>query len=378
MPAYLRGGAVLLALIAFLNFAGSAFASPSPVLGHVYVDDNTGGVNTISGYDRLADGTLSPIPGSPFFAGGAGTGSSIASQGAIQVSSDGRYVLAVDAGSDQISVLRIRPDGTLRLVGDGVVDSHGSDPVSIAEHGRLVYVANAGSGESNYTGFVLTGDGRLFHLPGSTFALPDAAQPGDVLFNSTGTNLVGTRVGTSQIDSFRVGWFGRLIPAPRSPFAAQGPGPFGSEFSPTNPTQLFVSNAHGGTNAGTVSAFSAASDGTLSSIGASPFADNQTAPCWVEITHDGRFLFTVNTASADISSYAIAPDGTLTLLGNTEPGGLGDASEDARLSPDGADLYVNETGAGVIGEFAVNDGTVTPIGTVPVSTGDGAAGLTSN
>jgi hypothetical protein len=378
MSAYLRGGVGLLALTAVLVFAGPALASPSPVLGRVYVDDNTAGSNTISAYNRLADGTLSPLPGSPFLAGGAGTGTSIASQGAIQVSSDGRYVLAVDAGSNQISVLRITPDGTLRLAGDGIVDSHGSDPVSIAEHDGLVYVANVGSGDSNYTGFVLTRGGHLSHLPSSTFALPDTAQPGDVLFNSSGTNLVGTRVGTSQIDSFRVGWFGRLIPAPGSPFAAQGPGPFGSEFRPTDPSQLFVSNAHGGTNAGTVSAFSVAGDGTLSSIGASPFADNQTAPCWVEITHDGGFLFTVNTASADISSYAIASDGALTLVGNTTPGGLGTASEDARLSPDGADLYVNETGTGVIGEFAVNGGTLTPIGTVPVSTGDGAAGLATN
>ncbi|MBV9196523.1 MAG: beta-propeller fold lactonase family protein [Solirubrobacterales bacterium] len=197
MSSYLRGGVGLLALIAVLAVAGPAFASRSPVLGRVYVNDNTAGSNTISGYDRLADGTLSPIPGSPFFAGGAGTGTSIASQGAIQVSSDGRYVLAVDAGSNQISVLRIRHDGALRLVRDGVADSQGSDPVSIAEHDRLVYVANAGTGGSNYTGFVLTRAGHLLPLPGSTLALPDAAQPGDVLFNSTGTNLVGTRVGTS-------------------------------------------------------------------------------------------------------------------------------------------------------------------------------------
>jgi 6-phosphogluconolactonase (cycloisomerase 2 family) len=378
MPSYLRGGVGLLAVLAVLAFAASALASPSPVVGHVYVDDNTVGHNTIGGYDRHADGTLSPIPGSPFFAGGAGTGSSIPSQGAIQVSSDRRYVLAVDAGSSQISVLRIRQDGTLRLVRDGVADSRGSDPVSIAEHDGLVYVANAGSEGSNYTGFALTRGGHLVHVPGSSFALPAAAAPGDVLFNSAGANLVGTRVGTSQIDSFRVSRFGRLIAAPGSPFAAQGPGPFGSEFRPTDPAQLFVSNAHGGSNAGTVSAFSVADDGTLSSIGASPFTDDQTAPCWVEITHDGRFLFTVNTASADISSYAIAPDGTLTLLKSTTPGGLGPASEDARLSPDGRYLYVNETGAGTIGEFVVNGGTLTPIGTVPVATGDGAAGLATN
>ena len=55
----------------------------------------------------------------------------------------------------------------------------------------------------------------------------------------------------------------------------------------------------------------------LSPVGGSPFPDHQTAPCWVEITHDGQFLFTVNTATGSISSYQIAPDGALTLLGST-------------------------------------------------------------
>ena len=30
------------------------------------------------------------------------------------------------------------------------------------------------------------------------------------------------------------------------------------------------------------------------------------APCWVEITQDGQYLFTVNTASGTISGYRIA------------------------------------------------------------------------
>jgi 6-phosphogluconolactonase len=295
------------------------------------------------------------------------------------VSSDHRYLIAVDAGSGQISVLRIHPDGTLRLVGGGVVASGGLDPVSVAEYRGLVYVANAGSGGSNYTGFVLNPGGHLRPLADSTIALPPTAQPGDVLFNGTGTNLVGARIGTSQIDSFRVGRDGRLTAAPGSPFAAQGPGPFGSEFRPTDPSQLFVSNAHGGPGAGTVSAFSVAADGTLSSIGASPFADLQTAPCWVEITHDGSFLFTVNTGSGQISRYSISPDGTLNLLGSTAVSGQkGVGAVDARLSPDGQDLYVNESAAGQIGEFAVSGGNLTPLGSIPVSTGAGAAGLATN
>jgi 6-phosphogluconolactonase (cycloisomerase 2 family) len=349
-------------------------AAHSTASGYVYVDDNTTGTNTIAGFARQPDGQLTPLPSSPFVAGGAGTGSGLASQGAIQVSSNGRYVLAVDAGSSQLSVLRIKRDGALKLVHR--VSSGGSDPVSVAEHNGLVYVANAGAGGSNYTGFILTSSGALRPLPGSTVALPDSAQPGDVLFNSTGSNLVGTRVGTSEIDSFSVGPDGRLTAAPNSPFAAQGPGPFGSEFRPTDPSQLFVSNAHGAPGAGTVSAFEDASDGTLSSIGDSPFADGQTAPCWVEITHDGQFLFTVNTASGSISRYSIAPDGTLTLLGSTQVSSQSSVGAvDARLSSDGRTLHVDESRAAAIGEFAVAGGQLTELGTVALPSGAAPAGL---
>jgi 6-phosphogluconolactonase len=338
------------------------------------VNDNTSGKNTIAAFARQADGALTPVPDSPFNAGGAGTGAGLASQGAVQVSSDGRYVIAVDAGSNQISVLRIGRHGELELV--SVVSSGGVQPVSVAEHEGLVYVANAGAGGSNYTGFTLTDDGQLEPLAGSTVALLDSAQPGDVLFNSTGTHLVGTRVGTSQIDSFSVGEDGHLTAAPGSPLPAQSAGPFGSEFRPTNPSQLFVSNAHAGPGNGTISAFRVAADGTLSSIGSSPFADGQTAPCWVEITHDGRFLFTVNTASGSISRYSIAANGTLTLLGSTPASNQsGVGAVDARLSTDGGTLYVDESHVAAIGEFAVDGGQLTEIGSVSLPSGATPAGV---
>ena len=372
-------------ILAGLVVVGSAAAAPAVAAasdghegrdGFVYVNDNTAGTNTVAAFARRGDGRLTPVLGSPFAAGGAGTGAGLASQGAVQVSSDGRFVIAVDAGSDQISVLRIEPGGALELVPGNPVSSRGVQPVSVAEHDGLVYVANAGAGGANYTGFTLSEGGHLRPLAGSTVSLPDAAQPGDVLFNTTGTHLAGTRVGTSQIDSFSVGADGRLTAAPGSPFPAQGPGPFGSEFRPTNPSQLFVSNAHGGTGNGTVSAFRVARDATLLSIGSSPFADAQTAPCWVEISHDGRYVFTVNTGSGSISSYAIAADGGLTLLGSTPvsaQGGVG--AVDARLSTNGESLYVNESRVDAIGVFGVSGGSLTELGSVSLPAGATPAGL---
>ena len=366
---------------AALAFAGAAALpalanADAGTNGYVYVNDNTAGTNTIAGFIHHADGQFTPLPGSPFSAGGAGSGSGIAAQGAVQVTGDGRYVIAVDAGSNELSVLRIERDGALRLVAGGVISSGGAKPVSVAEHSGLVYVANSGPANTNYTGFVLRDDGRLQPLAGSTVTLPFSAQPGDVLFNSTGDNLVGTEVGLSQIDSFSVGSDGRLTPAADSPFAAQGLGPFGSEFSPTNPSQLFVSNAHNGSLAGTVSAYSVASDGTLNSIGGSPFADDQTAPCWIEITHDGEFLFTINTASGSISRYQIAADGTLTLVGSTPVSNqLGVGAVDARLSTDGQSLYVDESRADAVGIFAVVGGQLTEQATVSLPAGATPTGI---
>ena len=351
----------------------------SGVVGHAYLDDNTATSNTIAGFDRHADGSLTPIPGSPFAAGGEGLGAGLPSQGAIQLSSDGRYLLAVDAKSNQISVLRLGSKGVPVLVGSPV-SSGGKEPLSIAVSGDLVYVANSGP-EPNVTGFQLGSNGSLSPIANSTVALPPASGPGDVLFDPRGRKLVVTLVNTSSIASFHVRRDGLLVPAPGSPIAAQAAGPFGSEFRPTNPSQLFVSNAHAGGGNGTVSAFLVAGSGQLAPISALPFADLQTAPCWVEISHDGQFLFTVNTGSGSISSYSIKPDGSLALLGSTPFGpGTGEGAVDARLSPDGKTLLVDGTKANVVASFAVNGGELTQLGSspTPLPTGAFAAGIVTD
>jgi len=200
-------------------------------------------------------------------------------------------------------------------------------------------------------------------VAGSTVALPDGSSPGDVLFSGDGSRLLGVRVNTSLIDSFAVQPDGRLAAAPGSPFAAQGAGPFGSEFRPTDSAQLFVSNAHnGGTNLGTVSAFAVGADGTLTSIGSSPYPDFQNAPCWVEISHDGAYLFAVNTGSTTISGYRISADGSLTNVSTTGfRSGTGIRPFDARLDPTGADLYVVDAALNAVSAFAVSGGALNEI-----------------
>jgi 6-phosphogluconolactonase len=349
--------------------------------GYVYLDNNTAGTNTISGFSRSANGTLTALPGSPFVAGGAGQGAGIATQGAIRTADDGQYLLAVDAGSNQISVLRIGADGSLTPVPGSPFASGGVEPDSIAVNNGLVYVSNTGAGGTNYTGFTLSPGGRLHPIPGSTVTLPDGSGPGDVVLNGDNTKLVGTRVNTSLIDSFTLNRGERPHAAPGSPYPAQGVGPFGSAFRPTNPDQLFVANAHNGAGLGTVSAYDDLRDGMLSPIGASPFANSQTAPCWLVVSPDGHYVYALDTGSAEISSYAIARDGTLMLLSNTPisstPGVTG---TDIALSSDGRTLYLNMAKVDGVGEFAVHGGTLRqlPGSPAPASGSGSTIGITTS
>jgi 6-phosphogluconolactonase len=390
--------AVLLVLTAAAAafVAGGAAAAPggphaSRVVGHVYVNDNTAPINTVASFDRHADGSLTAMSGSPFAVGGSGTGHPDASQGSLQLSADGRYLLAVDAGSNQISVLRINHDGSLTAAKGSPVASGGVGPVSIGVHHDLVYVANAGPsstvGDVNYTGFKLDGGGRLKPIPDSTYVLPNDSKPGQVLFNRDGNRVAGTRIATSLIDSFTVGHGGRLVPAPGSPFdaqafsPAQGWGQLGSEFSPTHPDELFVSDAHtaggGAAFPGLVSSFIDAPDGALTPVGA-PVANDGGAACWIEISHDGKFLFVVNTASASISSYSIGKGGTLAFLRSTGPGEIGAGAEDARLSPDGKTLWVVESGGDSVTGFTVHGGTLTPLADAAGPAGATPSGIVVN
>jgi DNA-binding beta-propeller fold protein YncE len=96
----------------------------------------------------------------------------------------------------------------------------------------------------------------------------------------------------------------------------------------------------------------------------------------VEISHDGRYLFTVNTGSGNISSYAIHPDGSLVLIGSTPISG-GGADIDARLSPDGKTLSVDGSGNHILSVFAVHGGTLTelPSSPTPLPAGGTPAGI---
>jgi hypothetical protein len=89
----------------------------------------------------------------------------------------------------------------------------------------------------------------------------------------------------------------------------------------------------------------------------------------------------VNTASGTLSRYAIGRDGTLALLGSTPVKGTGGVGAvDARLSPEGRWLFVDESSADAVGAFAVQGGSLTELSGSPTALPAGAspAGIAVN
>ena len=136
--------------------------------GAVYTSTNATGGNEVLVFPRTGSGALGAP--SAFATGGLGTGGGLGNQGAVVLSHDSRRLFVANAGSDEVSVFAVMPRG-LELLDR--VASGGTRPISIAVHGTLVYVLNAG-GTGNISGFVLEGD-DLQPLAGSTRPLSSAA-----------------------------------------------------------------------------------------------------------------------------------------------------------------------------------------------------------
>src|SRR6266567_436134 len=164
----------------------------------VYVQTNDASGNEVIEFSRTGDGALAPQ--GRYSTGGRGTGlPHLASAGSVVLSDDGRWLLVVNAGSDELSSFAVQPDG-LRLADRA--GSGGSKPTSVAVSGALVYVLN--NGTPNISGFHLA-DGKLTALAGSARPLSGAdADPAQVSFTPGGGALIATERGTNSISSYTI------------------------------------------------------------------------------------------------------------------------------------------------------------------------------
>ena len=336
--------------------AGLAAASPGGPGGAVFTQTNAASGNAVVAFERAADGALTPA--GSIATGGLGTGAGLGSQGAVAL--DDGFLLAVNAGSDDVSVFRAGPRG-LRLTDRE--PSGGDLPISVDAHDGLVYVLNAG-GAGGVTGFRLGRDGDLRPIPGSGRSLSTGASaPAQVALSPDGDRVVVTEKATGVIDSYPVGRDGRLGAAVVTTSA--GATPFGFAFDRRG--RLFVSEAFGGAaGASAVSSYAPRRDGGLGLVSGS-VASLQTAACWVAVTGDGRYAYAGNTGSDSITGYAIARSGAVSRLDADGVTALtGRTTTDLALSRASRHLYAHNATDGSLSGFRVRaDGGLPPVGTTP-------------
>ncbi len=355
---------VLVALVAFVTPATTTAHEPDG-RGTVYTISNAASGNAVLAYTRMADGSLHPR--GTFATGGLGTGAVLASQGAVILGGDGRWLAAVDAGSSDIALFAVGSDGGLQLTDR--VAAGGTTPISLTIHGRLLYVLDAG-GSGNIAGFAIFA-GHLFPLPGSIQPLGGpGTSPEEIGFNPAGNVLVVTEKGANALVAYAVGLFG-VAGSPKT-FTSAGAAPYGFAFDPRG--RLFVTEAA----ASALSSYRLSHAGAPSVISAS-VVNGQQAACWVALTPDGHYAFTIDAHNpARISAYAIAPNGSLTLVNGAAAGEPTFPLLDAAVSGDGRFLYVVDVGANAIDAFRIGaGGSLTSIGS---TTGlpAGAGGLAAS
>lgn len=335
------------------DVALSAAADRSP--GAVYTLTNQTSGNGVAIFDRAPDGSLtySGIA----LTGGTGTGAGLGSQGAVVLSDDNRHLLAVNAGSNDISLFNVTEHG-LSLAHR--IASGGVRPTSVAIHKNVVYVLNAG-GTGNIAGFVL-GNGGLSPIAGSSRPLSSSDAGGaQVSFSPDGKALVVTERFTNAISVYSVNADGTASQA--HTYASSGATPFGFAFNKHG--ALVVSEAFGGAADASAASSYIVRNGGLSLVTGS-LGTTETAACWVVVSKDGKFAYTANAGSSSITGYAVAPNGALTLLdanGVTASTGVGAGALDLAVSNNGRFLYVLANRANSVAGFRIGSGgRLEPVG----------------
>jgi 6-phosphogluconolactonase (cycloisomerase 2 family) len=354
MTKYFFNRGIVSAFLASLFTFGPALAEDDP--GGVYTMTNSAAGNAILIFDRAANGVLTSA--GSIATGGTGQGSGLGSQGALALTADQRRLLAVNAGSNDVTVFAVTPGG---LQWRSKTASGGAMPISIAIHNRLVYVLNAGA--PNVSGFRLSEDGTLSPIPGSTQILPGAAGPAEVAFDADGELLIVTDKPTNKIFTLQVNDDG-VAGTPVS-HLSHGVTPFG--FAVDKRNHAVVSEAHGGpAGSSALSSYDVGEDDGLRLItGSAP--THQGAACWVVITTNDKFAFTSDTASGVITGFGLSRDGVLTILnaqGVSASTGTGSTPTDLALSESSRFLFSLNPGAGTIAGWRIgSDGALAFTGT---------------
>lgn len=292
---------VLSALLigALLAMAGSAAGA-----ARLYVPSYGGSPESIGGFERTANGSLTPVAGSPFAA--YSSPSVVAGILGFAFTPDGGRAATSYLFKGGVQGESIASNGTLAPAGSPVTSASATG-LAITPDGRFAYTSTrtfGGVTAEGIRGYSIGADGSLSALP----VTASTTEYQDIAITHDGRFLYS--IVSGQVARFAIGANGTLTPL-----------------------------------------------GTTAVVGATQLV----------VSPDGRLLLVGIGGAADgVASYSIAVDGSLTL--NGKPALTGDVSMDYfAVAPDGRHVYMPDSNVDAIVTAAIDsDGAPTVIGATPV------------
>ncbi len=307
--------AVALLMLTAGGLTSAAVASDTHVKNVVYVESNDPAGNAILAYKRMDDGSLTPLPDSPFPTGGLGITPTFDlgpfdSDQEIIANDDRSLLFAVNGGSDTIAVFKIHNDGSLTPVNGSPFPSGGSNPVSLGLSDEILCVVNKDKNPNHpglflpsYTTFRVTDGGRLIPVPKSTLYDSLGSDPTQALISPDGGLMFNANFLGGVLRTFAIGENGRLnaralMPLPPSEFAENGkpPLPLGLAVHPEKPF-LYV----GFVTINRIGIYRYDNSGALHFLRSVP--NSGKAVCWLLLNKDGSRLYASNTGDLSVSVY---------------------------------------------------------------------------
>ncbi|HVD40637.1 MAG TPA: beta-propeller fold lactonase family protein [Solirubrobacterales bacterium] len=331
---------------------GTWFVASTATAARLYIPNyGSGPPEEIGGFDLSTDGSLTPIPGSPF--PGATAGASDGLRRLAFTPDGGRAATGFFVGDGGVQGYSVPANGIFGLAAETPTGASVTS-LAITPDGRFAYAGTREFGGHPAEGvhrFAVDADGSLIPL-GPPTPLPGNAY--EVAVSSDGRFLFAAE--GAGVSRFAIQSDGGLAPLGMTPL----PGASGLAIS-TDERYLYVYVEAGGEPGVAVLAIGA--DGGLAQRGTTAQYGPGSSGRSAAVTPDGRFAFLIDTNADLIGTVAIAEDGSPTLL----PGGLSVTEpESMRVSPDGRHLvYYHEDGTEFVLEVAAigADGALTKLPT---------------
>jgi 6-phosphogluconolactonase (cycloisomerase 2 family) len=361
-------------------------------------DNSNPGENAVIAYRQNADGQVTEI--GSFKTDGTGVANPQGLLGPddsdkeVIASPDGRFIFAVNQGSNSIAAFDVERDGSLDLVQNTAVGSGGTGPVSLSIANGRLYVVNRGDEVQGQTGsiapsitvFDIGHKGVLTQDVAATTTLSVGLSPSQLLISSDSKSAfldtftpppLNNVTGANEVVPFQVVANGKLIPVSSGGIGAPVTPPLLLGLA-QHPTKNII--YAGLTGASQVGVFTFDGSGNLKLEDTVPVQGK--GPCWATVSANGEFLYTVDTGTNSVGVFSLADPlhavqiQEFVLGGPQNPTGDPAAARETTdfefaLSPSGNTLYVIDHQTDAAGNFpqgnALHVLAVAPDGTLSES-----------